>query len=74
MRYMERYHYWREFAIFLKYMLAEGEVMLLYYIGGYFHGGFRTFQQPYEFLTEYHGLLIQGFVYTESLISPKLLI
>uniref|UniRef100_M1D9B8 F-box family protein n=1 Tax=Solanum tuberosum TaxID=4113 RepID=M1D9B8_SOLTU len=54
------------------YMFADGEVLLLYQEDG-FYRDFRTSKGPYEPLPS-NRTLLQGCVYTESLISPKLLI
>ncbi|PHU12921.1 hypothetical protein BC332_19851 [Capsicum chinense] len=56
----------------LRYMFVDGEVLLYYQEAGY-RRCFRTSKGPYESLDSHRGLL-HGFVYTESLISPKLLI
>ncbi|KAG5573036.1 hypothetical protein H5410_062802 [Solanum commersonii] len=53
-------------------MFADGEVLLYYQEDG-FYGDFRTSKGPYELLPS-NSTLLQGFVYMESLISPKLLI
>ncbi|PHT45407.1 hypothetical protein CQW23_14565 [Capsicum baccatum] len=54
-----------------KYWFADGEVLLYYEDKQYRE--FRTSRGPYEMLDSYLTLL-QGYVYTESLISPKLFI
>ncbi|KAF3624239.1 putative E3 ubiquitin-protein ligase UPL1-like [Capsicum annuum] len=55
-----------------RYMFVDGEVLLYYQEAGC-RRCFRTSKGPYESLDSHRGLL-HGFVYTESLISPKLLI
>ncbi|KAG5579311.1 hypothetical protein H5410_049938 [Solanum commersonii] len=54
------------------YVFADGEVLLLYQ-EDCFYRDFRTSKGPYEPLPS-NRTLLQGYVYTESLISPKLLI
>ncbi|WMV57392.1 hypothetical protein MTR67_050777 [Solanum verrucosum] len=60
------------FLVIPIYMFADGEV-LFYYEEDSFYRDFRTSKGPYEPLPS-NSTLLQGFVYTESLISPKLLI
>uniref|UniRef100_M1C0X1 F-box family protein n=1 Tax=Solanum tuberosum TaxID=4113 RepID=M1C0X1_SOLTU len=55
-----------------KYMFADGE-MLFMYVNNVFSHGFRTSKGPFELFPSYARFL-QGFVYSESLISPKLLV
>ncbi|KAM3396433.1 hypothetical protein P3S68_005439 [Capsicum galapagoense] len=61
----------RFFAI-PKYVFVDGEV--LFYEGYFPYNGFRTSKGPYELSLSSYDTYLQGFVYTESLISPNLLI